>query len=456
MPEGERARLQCHEPRPLAARPRERVIPARTDLSKATGRLILEDIYHGRNMPGVERGAVKKLLVLQQLPKPVNFSGGMEPLTIGGSFTLAEIVGEVPVEPDGSAHMELPALRSLFFVALDKDDRCVKRMHSFHVLQPGEVTSCVGCHEQRTNAPLPVGKDLMALRRPPSPVEPIADVPSVLDFPRDIQPILDRHCVSCHNPDKREGKVDLTGDKTAMYTMSYWTMQTRGLVVDGRNEPRGNRPPYSYGSATSRLLTLMDGSHYDAKPSDLERKTVRLWIETSATYPGTYASLGCGSYFVGLPIGPMMQRCGACHSGEVKDRQGKKRSTLVINDAWGRHLEPLSNLSRPEKSYMLLAPLAKSAGGLELCEEPVFKDKQDPLYRQILAAIQDGHERLTAGKRFDMPGFRPNEHYLREMQRFGFIPKDLKADDPVDPYKVDRAYWDSFYWRPEERVAGGE
>ncbi len=456
LPEGERGRFQCHEPRPLQARARERVIPPRVDLTKPTGRLVLEDIYHGRNMAGVERGAVKKLLVLQQLPKPVNFSGGMEPLTIGGSFTLAEIVGEVPVEPDGSAHMELPALRSLFFVALDKDDRCVKRMHSFTVLEPGETTSCVGCHEQRVSAPLPIGKDLLAMRRPPSPVQPIADVPSVLDFPRDVQPVLDRHCVSCHCPEKREGGVDLTGDKTAMYTMSYWVMQTRGLVVDGRNEPRGNRPPYSYGSATSRLLRLMDGSHYDAKPSDLQRKTVRLWIETSATYPGTYASLGCGTYPVYLPIGPMMQRCGGCHSGEVKDRQGKKKTALVINDAWGRHLEPLTNLSRPDKSYMLLAPLAKSAGGLELCEGPVFKDKEDPLYRQILGAVQNAHERLAEGKRFDMPGFRPNEHYIREMQRFGFIPKDLKPGDLVDPYKVDRAYWDSFYWRPEEQTAGGQ
>ena len=456
LPPEERSRLQCHEPRPLTPRPRERVIPPRVDLTKATGRLILEDIYHGRKMEGVPRGAVKKLLVLQQLPKPVNFSGGMEPLTIGGSFTLAEIVGEVPVEPDGSAYMELPAMRSLFFVALDENDLCVKRMHSFVTLQPGEVTGCVGCHERRETALKPIRSDIMALRRPPSPVRPITDVPSVLDFPRDIQPILDRHCVGCHNPDRREGGVDLTGDKTAMYTISYWTMQTRNLVVDGRNQPFGNRPPYSYGSATSRLLKLMDGSHYGVKPSDLERKTVRLWIETSATYPGTYAALGCGYYPVHLPIEPMRQRCGSCHTAEVKDRKGKKFTTLVIHDAWGRQLEPLMNLSRPEKSYMLLAPLARSAGGLQLCEEPTFQSKDDPLYQKILAAIQDAHNRLMEGKRFDMPGFRPNEHYIREMQRFGLLPKELRPDEPIDCYKVDRAYWDSFYWQPQTSVAQGK
>ncbi len=428
LPEPDRS-MQCHEPRPLRARPRERVIPARTNLKRTTGTLILEDIYRGRKTDGMKRGQIKKLLVLKQLPKPVNFSGGMEPLTIGGSFTLAGIVGTVPVAPDGSAYMELPALQSLFFVALDKDDKPVKRMHSFVTLQPGETTSCVGCHEQRTKTPHPIGTDLLAMRGRPARVEPIAGVPSVLDFPRDIQPILDKHCVECHSPDRREGQVDLCGDKTARYTISYWTMQTRGLVSDGRNQPYGNRPPNSYGSATSRLMTFLDGSHYEAKLSDLEVKTVRLWLETSATYPGTYASLGCGYYPVnfGAAAAGMANRCKRCHA---------------------KHGESLANLSRPEKSYLLLAPLAKEAGGLGLCKEVVFANTDDPLYQQILATIQNAHDRLQEGKRFDMPAFRPNADYIREMQRFGFLPKDLKPDDPVDAYAVDRAYWDSFNHRP--------
>ncbi|NLX97091.1 MAG: hypothetical protein GXY83_13025 [Rhodopirellula sp.] len=446
LPEADR-HMQCHEPRPLASRPREAVIPPRTNLDKATGRLVLEDIYHGRSMDGVGRGQIKKLLVLQQLPKPVNFSGGMQPLTIGGSFTLAEVVGTVPVEPDGSAYMELPALRSLFFVALDENDVSVKRMHSFLTLQPGETTSCVGCHEQRVRAPLSVDRDLLALRRPPSPVEPIADVRSVLDFPRDIQPILDRHCVECHSADRYDGKVDLSGDKSTMYSISYHTMQTRDLVIDARNQPFGNRPPYSYGSAASRLMQLIDGSHYDVKVSDLEKKTIRLWIETSATYPGTYASLGCGDYYVHLPRGPMKQRCGGCHGKEYTDKK-EKRYDLFFSRGSAGNPGPLVNLSRPEKSFMLRAPLAKEAGGQALCKEVVFKTTEDPLYQKILAALTDGHNRLMAGKRFDMPGFRPNEHYIREMQRFGILPKDLKPANPIDVYATDRAYWDSFNYRP--------
>ncbi|MFA5190793.1 MAG: hypothetical protein WC740_08705 [Verrucomicrobiia bacterium] len=453
LPESERAQFQCHEPRPVQSREREPIIPSRVDLSAPTGRLFLEDVYHGRNMAGVERGTVKKLLVLQQLPKPVNFSGGMEPLTIGGSFTLAEVVSEAPVEADGSAFLEVPAMRSLFVVALDKNDMAVKRMHSFVTVQPGETVGCVGCHENRQSAALPVRASLLAMKRPPSPVQPIRDVPSVIDFPRDIQPILDRHCVQCHNTDRREAKVDLTGDKTAMYCISYWTITMRGLISDARNEPFANRAPYSYGSAASRLLKLADGSHHGAKLSDLERKTLRLWIETSATYPGTYASLGCGSYPVHVPYGTMMKRCGECHRGKDHDRRGKEFTTLIMGAVHGHRLEPIENISRPEKSLIIRAPLAKAAGGLQLCGKPVFADTNDPLYREMLGALRNAHDRLMAGKRFDMPGFRPNEHYIREMQRFGILPKNLGPNDPIDVYATDRAYWNSFYHQPVATVA---
>jgi len=57
---------------------------------------------------------------------------------------------------------------------------------------------------------------------------------------------------------------------------------------------------------------------------------------------------------------------------------------------------------------------------------------------------------LAEQKRFDMPGFRPNRHYIREMQRFGFLPQTLGADEPIDVYATDRAYWQSFWYNPTE------
>ena len=116
-------------------------------------------------MTGVQRGEIKKLLVLETLPKPINFTGGMEPLTYGGSFTLERVLGTVPVESDGSAYLELPALRPVFFVALDENDMALKRMQSFTTVQPGEVTGCFGCHERRTETVLPHGNALATSHR---------------------------------------------------------------------------------------------------------------------------------------------------------------------------------------------------------------------------------------------------------------------------------------------------
>ena len=445
LPESDR-HLHVHEPRVLAPRPRERIVPSRIDLSREDGELVLNNIYHGRNMKGVKPGEIKKLLVLEQLPEPVHFSGGMEPLTIGGTFTMARVLGTVPVEPDGSAYMRLPPLRSLFFVALDENDLSVKRMQSFVTMQPGERTGCVGCHERRTLTarPTPI-LGLAATLRPASPIEPIADMPDVFDFSRDIQPILDKHCVECHNVQRRDGYVDLTGDFTPRYTISYRTIVAMGLVADGRNQPHGNRAARTIGSSASRLMKLIDGTHYEAKLSDRERSMVRLWIESSATYPGTYAALGCGMYHVHLPGAVLTRRCGNCHGDKVRAKKVARPHYKMDN--FGA-LQVLCNITHPEKSLLLMAPLAKEAGGLGLCTEGTIAGKDDADYKAILAAINRTHGELQVSKRFSMPGFRPNKYYIREMQRFGILPADLGPEDPIDVYKTDREYWKSFWHKP--------
>lgn len=464
------ADLECHEPRPLRARPREFAMPPAIDLSQSTGVLALSDIYRGRNMEGVERGEIKRLLVLEQLPKPVQFSGGQEPLTIGGTFALERVLGTVPVEPDGSAFMELPAGRPLFFVALDENDLSVKRMQSFLTVQPGERTACVGCHEPRTQAPHAPVAPLAATRRP-TPIEPIAGVPDVFDYPRDIQPILDRHCAECHNANRREGGVELTGDRTPMYTVSYWAMIVHGLISDGRNYT-GDQPPRTVGSSASRLLTLGDGSHHDAKFTPHERKMIRLWIESGATYPGTCAGLGTGMHTVEFPTATIERRCGDCHARtDVKPYHGMSKGTLfqfghrepaqamvpglrdfniVIRLAYLKFGEApphqwMCNLTQPEKSLLLQAPLAEAAGGLGLCGA-VLAEKSDPDYQEILAAVNDAASRLDRYKRFDMPGFRPSPYYIRQMQNYGILSSDLPLDVEIDVYATDQKYWRSLWW----------
>lgn len=445
-------------------------------------------------MAGVKRGEIKKLLVLETLSKPVNYSGKMPPISFGGTYMLERIVGTVPVEPDGSAYMEVPALRSLFFVALDENGNSVKRMHSFLAVMPGETTSCVGCHEQRQKAPVSTDTaSLQALRRAPSPVKPIAGIPDVFDYPRDIQPILDRHCIECHDYDKREGDIILTGDHGPIFSHSYYTLTAFGWISDGRDRLRTNLPPRAVGTSASPLMKMLDGSHYDAKLTRHEQDMIRYWIESAAVYPGTYAALGTGM-IGGFPKSKLdttrrdwpeavaaaeaiTRRCTSCHDKSlpvpkyISDNLGLILSNPDFNDIrikMSRHL--MFNLSRPEKSLILLAPLAKEAGGYGLCSTvqtsprenrqsgqavPVFAGTDDPDYKKILAVCRKGKQHLEQNnKRFDMPGFRPTPSYVREMKRYGILPGDLPEDAPIDVYATDRAYWHSLWWRPKALVRG--
>jgi cytochrome c553 len=469
-------------------------MPDRTNLATNHGWLVLQDVYEGRHMAGVTRGEIKKLLVLESLPMPIHYTGGMDPLSYGGTFTLERIVGTVPVEPDGSAYLELPALRSLILVALDENELAVKRMQSFLTVQPGEMTSCLGCHEQRTKSPAPGLQRALATARRPSKIEPIADVPDVIDFPRDVQPILDALCVSCHGYEQtadggpRAGRLLLTGDHGPMFSHSYYMLTIARLFSDGRNQPKSNYAPRTLGSSASRLLRLVDGSHYGAKATPLQHKTLRLWIESGAAYPGTYAALGTGmigGYAENKPVDTdgdwpaakaashvIGTRCAACH------KQADRRLPHALSDEAGlsfwrpdpadprlntsRHI--VFNLSRPEKSLMLLAPLAKAAGGWGLCREStttaagtgaVFTTTGDPDYQKILALCVAGRDRLEEIKRFDMPGFQPRRDWVREMERYGILPPNRGNGAPLDPYAVERVYWESLWYEPRKPDEAG-
>ena len=239
------------------------------------------------------------------------------------------------------------------------------------------------------------------------------------------------------------------------------------------------------------MLQKLDGSHYDAKLTDHERTAVRLWVESGAAYPGTYAALGTGMLghysHRGLDRPDLhwkstkaaqdvlQRRCDDCHRDATtlpnspSDNKGmvpwgeKAMNDLALPESqrnnpvfrFNRHL--IYNLSRPEKSLQLLAPLSKEAGGFGICraeEGPpsaVFANTSDPDYSTLLLAIEDAGDYLRDIKRFDMPEFQPRREYVREMKRFGILPPDMKPDTPVDPYVTDQAYWQAQWYRsPKE------
>lgn len=459
-----------HDPRVIGPRQHEVVVAPRIDRQKSMGQFVLADIYRGRpgEMDGVKEGTIKKLLVLEDLPKPVSYYSLPGMISQDGTHTLRRVLGTVPVEADGSASFEAPPLRSLYFVALDENDIAIKRMQSYTMVMPGETQGCVGCHEPRTTSVSPMrGNTLLALKRRPSKIERSPGVPEVFHYPRDIQPIWDRHCVSCHSAEKPEGHVILTGDRNEWFTQSYYTLfaydQISVMLGRYRSEFRSHKP-YGFGTGASPLMQKIDGSHHDVRLSQEEHDKVRLWIEASAYFTGSYAVYNHAKNAVagalvnnnrveiGSPLKPIIEkRCLICHDSAA---QIGRRVTRRVRMNEPKHCWNLYNLSYPEKSTILLAPLAKEAGGYGWCVDwygqPIeqFSDTKDPDYQTILRAIQAAKARQEKTGRFDLPGFR-NEYYVRWMKHWDILPESFNwAKDQLDPFETDAAYWRSLWYQP--------
>jgi len=493
---------------PVAVMPRKKppVIPDKVNLTQKTATVLVSDVTIGRNLicpdgKPLQKGVVKKLLILEDLPKPLNYhGGGSQPIGHGVTSTIKRIIGTVPVESDGSAHFVAPANRSIYFAMLDEKDLSIKQMRSFVTFQPGESVACIGCHENRTDAPMDTASQPLAAKRSPSVPTFPQGVPEVPDYPRDIQPILNKHCVKCHGHKRRDGGLSLVGDRGPVFTLSYYNLYLWQQIKDTKQRPThgtgrqlGNDPVGTTYSSASRLMQMLEPSHHDVKLLALEKETVRLWLDVSSQFAGTYAAYGSGQIggcwdnnsrlremadkwpTTPAAIAAVERRCGSCHPATVLPRHVTAQTR---HDSWGDMLSwtrPLSrfsrnrlyNLTEPEQSLMLKSGLAKNAGGwatrekfpekMKVTEDRskipapsehpiIFKSKEDADYQAILSQIVAAKERLDTIKWFGMPDFRPSEHYLREMQRYGVIKPDaIPETGPIDPYTLDALYWRSFW-----------
>ncbi len=73
---------------------------------------------------------------------------------VTGAFGFREILGYVPVEPDGSVTANIPARRPFSFDILNLRGRSIGPRHNYWLqLAPGEVLECGGCHDHASGQP---------------------------------------------------------------------------------------------------------------------------------------------------------------------------------------------------------------------------------------------------------------------------------------------------------------
>ena len=190
------------EPTPWKKQPRPPVISDRTNPKLATGMLVLNNVYYGKGMEGVPRGTIKNLRVYSYNFAMRRMGGQGDRVGLDGPWDVRVILGTVPVEDDGSANFAVPAMTPIGLQPLDAEGKAVQLMRSWFTCRPGEVLSCVGCHEN-INEAAPYQRPIAATRAP-STIKPWYGPARGFSFNREVQPVLDKYCIGCHN-----GKTEL-------------------------------------------------------------------------------------------------------------------------------------------------------------------------------------------------------------------------------------------------------
>ena len=288
------------EPIPLAARPRPPVIPDRVDLKRKDAIVYLLDVYRGPGLAGVPRGTVRSLRVFEY-HYAYNKTGGHIHVGVEGPWDVKRILGTVPVEADGSAVFRVPANRPLAVLPLDEHGQALQLMRSWFTAMPGEIVSCVGCHERQSDSPPPM--DVSALRRKPSEIEPWYGPVRGMSFQREVQPVLDRFCVGCHDGGS-EGRPDFTArpaDKKSFgFTPSYLALHPY-VRRPGPESDYHMLSPCEYRANTSELVQMLRKGHHAVRIDAEGWDRLLTWIDLNVPDKGTWGEQ------IGGPVGQSHQ-----------------------------------------------------------------------------------------------------------------------------------------------------
>lgn len=408
----------CFSAMPLAPSARPPVLPVRRDFTGGPGLMYVANVYEGTHMKGVTNGAVKKLRIVESPEKRgwcgLSDSSGkwfgqgfQAPGMNWHDFTAKRILGTVPVEADGSAYFRIPSDTFVFFQLLDENDMMIQSMRSGTVVQSGERAGCVGCHDNRLAVRPPKAKQTLAQGRAPSEIAPWYGPPRIFGFMTEVQPVLNRYCVQCHDFDKPAGKkLVLAGDRDPFFNAAYTELWRKRYIKVIGGGPASIQQPYSWGSHPSRVVAIIREGHpagsggpgLDKLKLDKESfDRIAAWIDVNAPYYPTYYSaypLNTGG------------RSPLNHA-----QLGQLRNLTGINcapDSWQSNNGPWISFDRPELSPCL-AKLDKSSGA----------------YKEALAIIESGKEALSKQPRGDTLEFTPCE---KDQRSEGFYNKRLDIE----------------------------
>lgn len=259
-------------------------IPDRMKLGEKEATFFIQDIYEGEGLKGIPRGTVKELRLHAYEYAYVKTKSNHDWHGIQSGWDIKRLLGTVPVEEDGSVIFKAPANTPISIQPIDKDGVAVQWMRSWVTGQPGEVVSCIGCHEDQNQIAIP--KRVIASQKVPSKLTPPEGGVRSFTFDLEIQPILDRACIACHNGEKTFSLVGGEKDKFG-YGTSYLNLHPYVHRQGGEGDMVVLQP-YEYHPNTSELVRMLKRGHYNVKLTDKEWRTLYNWIDYNAPDKGYF------------------------------------------------------------------------------------------------------------------------------------------------------------------------
>jgi len=292
------------EPILLERRDPPPIIPPRIRPAETEGTVLLVNVYQGPGLLGVPRGVVKNLRLLTYHFAYRGMGGQVNRVGLDGPWDIKRVLGTVPVEPDGSALFRVPANTPISVQPLDKEGKAIQLMRSWFTVMPGEVLSCVGCHESQSQTP--PSQPCLAVRREPSVCSPWYGPVRGFSFLREVQPVLDRHCVRCHGnsrdsvhavlPDlrNRPGAYPKAESETynqgTRFPPSYLSLRrfVRSPTIESDMHLL---PACEFHADTAELVQILKKGHHDVRLSTEDWDRLITWIDLHTPAHGTWREI---------------------------------------------------------------------------------------------------------------------------------------------------------------------
>ena len=275
---------------PVVKRERPPVRPDSTIPGETEGTMFITDVYHGRGLPGIPRGTAKKLRIFSY-HFCYYMTGGHEAVGQESTWDIKRVLGTVPIEADGSVCFKVPANTPISIQVLDENDQAIQIMQSWTVSMPSEQLSCVGCHEN-TRDVTPATMTIAA-QKAPQEIQPWYGPPRPFGYETEVQPVLDRYCVGCHNDTNKAecGILSFVAHNTGNWRTdtSYQSLNPY-LRRPGPEVEVETKTPMDYHASTSELIQRLRKGHHGVELDRESWDRLHTWIDLNVPYRGDWQS----------------------------------------------------------------------------------------------------------------------------------------------------------------------